>query len=152
MQFLHLDLHQRILHLLHGFLRLRFGYVVLQQFLRGLGYQLGKLGFNFRRQRVVVTIRIFHRGQRSAHVLLDFLAIGEGNMLVQVSKCRGLDALCVRVHRQHSHNLRVLHSRHVHLNVRLVILILESLRRFAHENIHILRNRVFGFQVIRQGD
>ena len=62
-----------------------------------------------------------------------------------------LDHWCLGVLTNQLHDNRVLHGHRVHLDVRLVVLVEERFERFSFECGHVLRHRVSGFLVVRQG-
>ena len=72
-------------------------------------------------------------------------------MLCDVRLHGCLDHWCLGVLADQLHDDRVLHGHRVHLDVCLVVLVEERLERFSFECGHVLRHRVFGFLVVRQG-
>ena len=72
-------------------------------------------------------------------------------MLSNVRHKRGRDDRGLGVLPDAGRNQRVLHHRHVHRNVRLMVLVEERFNRVTLEERHVLGHRVAGFLVVRQG-
>ena len=60
--------------------------------------------------------------------------------------------LRLRVLTDELHEHRVLHGRHVHLNVGLMILVQKGFDRLAAQHSHVLRHGVGGLHVVGQRD
>ena len=71
-------------------------------------------------------------------------------MFRDVRHACGHHLLCLGVLPHDSHDLGILRHRHMHLNVRLMVLEDERLEWLALQDVHVLRNWILGLHVVWQ--
>ena len=145
LQLLLLHHHQRVLGLLLRLLLLGLLLVHLQRLLRGLRHHPRQRLLNLRWQ-----VFVFGR-QGHTQLRLNLLAVLVARVLSNVRHKRGRDDRGLGVLPNAGRNQRVLHHRHVHRNVRLMVLVEERFNRVTLEERHVLGHRVTRLLVFWQG-
>ena len=129
---MHLD--NGILHLLLGSLLLGLLLIPLKKLLRSLcGFNCNLFCDFMWDMFVVFLIR-----NNQAHLLLHLPAVFQRNVFVNMGHRRSHNCLSLRVHLHQLLDLGILNSRHVNLNVSLVVLLNKGFYRLTRKHILVL--------------